>query len=74
MKCFHIFNKGQPYPSEQAAVEQQKVQNQLATISAKISEIKESINRKVYAFRVASVKGAGSKRDTRVSDGPGKNL
>ena len=72
-RFLHIQNKAQPYPSEQEALEQEEIQNQLATMTAKLNEID---NRKepVYAFRVTSVKGAGSSRDTHVTKSPGKIL
>ena len=62
--------KAQPYPSEQAAIESEKVKNKLATISAKLNEID---NRKepVYAFRVTNVE-AGSSSSERVSRHPGE--
>ena len=68
---FYIQNKAQPYPSEQAEVEQERVQNQLATITTKLNEID---NRKepVYAFRVTSVKDSGTANEQYVSENPGK--
>ena len=70
---FYIQNKAQPYPSEQAEVEQERVQNQLAIITTKLNEID---NRKepVYAFRVTSVKDSGSSSQQRVERNPGKRL
>ena len=67
----HIQNKAQPYPSEQAEVEQERVQNQLATITTKLNEID---NRKepVYAFRVTSVKDSGTSSQQHVVKNPGK--
>ena len=49
----------QPYPSEQAAVEQEKVQNQLESLSAKLNEV---ANKKepVIAFRGTGVKDSGT--------------
>ena len=52
-------------------VEQEKVQNQLTTMSAKLIEID---NRKepVIAFRATSVKDSGSSNQQRVNKNPGK--
>ena len=68
---FFIPNKAQPYPSEQEALEQEKIQNQLATMTAKLNEID---NRKepVYAFRVAGVKNAWSSWQSSITYNPGK--
>ena len=71
MEYFHILNKGQPYPSEHASVEQEKVQNQLAIISAKLNEM-NSRKEPVYAFRVTSVKDSGTLKEQYVSKNPGK--
>ena len=63
--------KAHTYPSEQAAVEQEKIQNQMTTMSAKLNEID---NRKepVYAFRATSVKNSWSSSSTSVNYKPGK--
>ena len=52
-------------------VEQEKVKNQLTTMSAKLNEID---NRKepVIAFRATSVKDSGSSMEQSVSKNPGK--
>ena len=71
IRSFHIQNKAQPYPSEQAEVEQEKVRTQLATMSAKLNEI-DNKKEPVYAFRVTSVKDSGSPRETHVAKNPGK--
>ena len=68
--CFHIQNKAQPYPSEQVAVEQEKVQHQLATLSAKLNEI-DNKKEPVYAFRVTSVKDVGGSSSQKVGQSPG---
>ena len=54
----YILCEAQPYPSEQAAVEQEKVQNQLESLSAKLDEV---ANKKepVIAFRGSGVKDSG---------------
>ena len=61
--------KARPYPSEQAAVEQEKVQNQLKLISVKLNEI-ENRKEPVVAFRATSVKDAKAS-STRVNFNPG---
>ena len=66
---FFIPNKAQPYPSEQAAVEQEKVQKKLTAMSAKLNEI-DSRKEPFYAFRVTSVKDSGHLQ--RVNKNPGK--
>ena len=70
-KIVFIPNKAQPYPSEQEALEQEKIQNLLARMTAKMNEID---NRKepVYAFRVTSVKNAWSSYTNRIVYNPGK--
>ena len=40
----YIFTKAQPYPSEQAAVEQEKVQNQFTEISKQIEKNKSNVD------------------------------
>ena len=49
----------QPYPSEQAAVEQEKVQSQLESLSAKLDEVANN-KEPVIAFRGTGVKDSGS--------------
>ena len=49
----------QPYPSEQAAVEREKVQNQLESLSAKLDEVANN-KEPVIAFRGTGVKDSGS--------------
>ena len=68
---FHIQNKAQPYPSEQAKVEQEKLQNQLTAMSMKLNEI-ENRKEPVYAFRVSSVKNSGTSKQESVYDNPGE--
>ena len=56
----------QPYPSEQAAVEQEKVQNQLESLSAKLDEV---ANKKepIIAFRATGVKDSGTANSQYIS-------
>ena len=65
--------KAQPYPSERAAVEQEKVQNQLEVMSTKLDEIANK-EEPVVAFRATSVKDSGSSPEQWVSKNPGKYL
>ena len=67
----YTLNKARPYPSEQAAVDKAKVQNQLAAMSAKLNEI-QNREEPVYAFRVAGVKDVGSSRSISINRNPGK--
>ena len=54
------------------AVEQEKVQTQLTTISVKLSQIASFINESVYAFRAASVKNARHASQEKVNKNPGE--
>ena len=65
--------KAQPYPSEQAAVEQQKVQNQLEILSTKLNEIANK-EEPVVAFRATSVKDSGGNAEQYVRKNPGKSI
>ena len=70
-KILFIPNKAQPYPSEQEALEQEKIQNQLANMTAKLNEI-DNKKEPIYAFRVTSVKNAWSSYNNRITYNPGK--
>ena len=61
-------NKAQAYPSEQAAVEQEKLKNQLATMSAKLNVFD---NKKIYAFRATGAKNSWSSPSIRTTFNPG---
>ena len=65
--------KAQPYPSERAAVEQEKMKNQLKVMSTKLNEV---ANKKepVVAFRATSVKDSGDNAAQYVSKNPGKSI
>ena len=52
-------------------VEQEKVQNQLTTMSAKLKEIDE-LKEPVIAFRATSVKDSGTSSEQYVNISPGK--
>ena len=65
--------KAQPYPSERAAVEQEKVQNQLEVMSTKLDEIANK-EEAIVAFRATSVKDSGGNAEQYVSKNPGKSI
>ncbi len=65
--------KAQPYPSEQAAAEQEKIQNQLTTMSAKLNDL-DNRREPVYAFRVTSVKNPHTSYTKSITYDPGELL
>ena len=62
----YILCKAQPYPSEQAAVEQEKVRSQLESMSAKLDKV-ASKKEPVIAFRGSGVKDSGNSHKQDVS-------
>ena len=64
-------NKAQPYPSESTIVEQEKVQNQIKEISAKLNEI-ENMKQPIVIFRAGAVKDVGyNNNEERINKSPG---
>ena len=70
--------KAQSYPSERAALEQEKVQNQLEAMSTVVLqlEMNEIENRKepLIAFRATGVKDSGTSPEQPVDKNPGTSI
>ena len=69
-ECGFTPNKATPYPSKQAAMEQEKLKNQLATMSAKLNEFDYTVG-PVYAFRATGAKNSWSSVSRMATFNPG---